>query len=48
MVKRKLKKEKFKVTVKESSLSNKEKRKLLWQCFDILLSNKSKKKVIKK
>ena len=36
--------EKFKITVKESSLSEKEKRELLFQCFDILLSSKPKKK----
>jgi hypothetical protein len=32
----------FKISVKSSSLSREEKRKLLWDCFDILFSNLKK------
>jgi len=38
MNKRKLKKKEFKITIKSSSLPEEEKRKLLFECFDILLS----------
>jgi len=48
MAKKRRQKEEFKITVKHSSTPEEEKRKLLWRCFDILFSNKSKKKVIKK
>jgi len=43
MAKRKPKKKEFRITVKNSSLPEEEKRELLWQCFDILLCSSSKK-----
>lgn len=40
-----MKEEEFKIQIKTSeSLPNEGKRKLLWQCFDILFSNNSIKK----
>lgn len=47
MAKMKLKNEEFKITAKSSSLSEEEKRKELWHCFDILLSNKPR-RILKK
>jgi len=44
MTKKKLKKGDFKITVRYSSMSEKEKEKLLFECFDILLSNNPKRK----
>jgi len=44
MVKKKTKKGEFKISVRYSSMPEEEKRKLLWQCFDIFLSNRAKKK----
>jgi len=48
MIKRKLKKEEFRITIKGFPLSEEKKRKLLYECFDIILSDNSEKKVIKK
>jgi len=43
-MKKKSKKEEFKITVKYSSMPEEEKRKLLWQCLDILFAGDDKKK----
>lgn len=44
MAKKKSNKDGFKITVKYSSMPEEEKRKLLWQCFDILFAGDDKKK----
>jgi len=44
VAKRKSKKKEFKITVKNSSLPEEEKKELLWQCFDVLLSIKPERK----
>ena len=44
MAKRKSEKKEFKISVRNSSMPEEEKRKLLWYCFDIMFANSSKKK----
>ncbi len=39
MAKKQSKKEKFKITVRSSSLPEEEKRKILFECYDIIFSN---------
>lgn len=41
MAKRKSKEKEFKITIRNSSLPEEEKRELLFECFDILLSERS-------
>jgi len=44
MAKRKSKKKEFKITVKQSPLVEKEKKRILWECLDILFAGDPTKK----